>query len=516
VIRNWRAWVLLTLLVGPILAYMGFGAYWLYQRGWVVWAGSIWVTTGVIFGVLADRWTKSSRKFLPPIDWEAPQTFAKVDRDAWVLVEQEAELGEAVPMEDLVGFDVYVETGRRLARKLADHYHPLSTDPVDNIPVVDLLTALELAAEDLRHLCRQVPGGDLLTPSHWKRAVQVSGYITRANDIYSYLLPIFSPVTGLARLGAQQWMVKPAWKNMQQNLLRWFFRAYVNRLGLHLIELNSGRLAIGAAQYRQLTRRGVGVTKDAQAELPPLRIAVAGARRSGKSRLIGLAENGRYEHLSRLKARAMGVDEAGVERLRTAEWFEVPGYTASAGPEAARDRATRREAVAKAVESDVLVLLSDVSAGTVKADAAFARDWDQYFSEHADLERPPALVVAVGLDSPGLAGDWSPPHDWESGQSTRETAGREALSALREALPADFATVVPAGITAEPPFGIAEGLFPALIADSPRTERATLIRHLRRVASRSKARRLISQVGDQGRSLWTNFRAGRRPAGKAE
>ena len=40
-------------------------------------------------------------------------------------------------------------------------------------------------------------------------------------------------------------MARPAWRNMQQNLLRWFYRAYVNRLGTHLIELYSGRLSIG-------------------------------------------------------------------------------------------------------------------------------------------------------------------------------------------------------------------------------------------------------------------------------
>ena len=42
---------------------------------------------------------------------------------------------------------------------------------------------------------------------------------------------------------------------MQQNMLRWFYQAYVNRLGAHLIELLSGRLAIGADQYRRLTRQ---------------------------------------------------------------------------------------------------------------------------------------------------------------------------------------------------------------------------------------------------------------------
>src|SRR5262249_31637080 len=137
----------------------------------------------------------------------------------------------------------------------AAHYHPLPHDPIEHVPIVDLLTALELAAEDLAELCRQVPGGDLFTPAHWKGAVKAAGYLQRANDIYTYLLPLFQPMTGLVRLGTQKLMVQPAWRGAQQTLMRWFFRAYVNRLGTHLIELYSGRLAIGADQYRKLTRK---------------------------------------------------------------------------------------------------------------------------------------------------------------------------------------------------------------------------------------------------------------------
>ena len=252
--RLWRAGILPVLLVGPILAYIAFGALWLRDRGWLLYAAAIWIVSGIAFSILANRWTRSKRPILPPIDWDAPNTFSPFDRQAWRLVEEESERGDTVSMETLSGVDIYIDTGRKLARRLAEHYHPLSNDPIEHVPVVELLTALELAAEDLNHLCRQIPGGDLVTAAHWKRAVQAAGYIQKANDIYAYLLPIFNPVTGLVRLGTQQLMVKPAWKNMQQNLLRWFFRAYVNRLGTHLIELYSGRLVIGADQYRRLTR----------------------------------------------------------------------------------------------------------------------------------------------------------------------------------------------------------------------------------------------------------------------
>jgi len=46
---------------------------------------------------------------------------------------------------------------------------------------------------------------------------------------------VLSPVTGLARLGSQKWIAAPAWKNGQRSAMLWFYRAYVNRLGVHLI-----------------------------------------------------------------------------------------------------------------------------------------------------------------------------------------------------------------------------------------------------------------------------------------
>jgi predicted GTPase len=518
VLRNWRAWVLIVLLVGPILVYMGFGALWLYQHGWLLTAGTAWVISGLVFAALAARWTRSQQPVLPPIDWDAPRTFAQTDRDAWRLVEEEAEKADSVSLTTLSEFDIYIDTGRRLARRLAAHYHPLSEDPIERVPVVDLLTALELAAEDLTHLCRQVPGGDMITPDHWKKAVKMAGYFQRANDLYSYLLPIFSPVTGLVRLGTQQWMVKPAWKNMQQNLLRWFFRAYVNRLGVHLIELYSGRLAIGADQYRRLTRRETRSARGPDGELPPLRIAVAGARGAGKSRLIGLVEKARGGDLTLLKARlsASGIDESAFDRLKAAEWVEVPGYTADPGGESARDRASRQEAVEEAVEADMLVLVADSRRDTTQADAAFAQAWDRWFVEHPAVELPPALAVLTGMDQLELGDDWRPPYNWEKGQGPREAAARAKLNSLRTTLPPSIVEIVPVGLAESAPFGVAELLLPSLISLAHRAERAALIRHLHRISRRSKAGRLISQVGEHGRTLWKQFRSGRRAPAEAQ
>ena len=232
-LQNWRSWVLLLLFVAPYLVFMGLGFLWLWEHGraWMLAIGALSILSGIAVALLMARWTKSTRSFLPPLDWDAPGTFSDFDRQAWALVEAEAELGDSLEMADLYQFQTYIDTGQRLANRLAAHYNPLSADPLERVAVVELLTALELAAEDLTRLCRQVPGGDLVTPADWKKAVVAANYIQKASDLYTYLLPLFNPVTGLPRLASQHLMVKPAWKNMQQNLLRWFFRAFVNRLG---------------------------------------------------------------------------------------------------------------------------------------------------------------------------------------------------------------------------------------------------------------------------------------------
>ena len=294
--------------------------------------------------------------------------------------------------------------------------------------------------------------------------------------------------------------------------MRWFFRAYVNRLGVHLIELYSGRLAIGPEQYRRLTRRKAKVPTGLDGDMPPLRIGVAGVRDVGKTRLIALVQKAWEGDGSLIKARleAAGIDESAFERLKAAQWFEVEGYTHNPGGEAARDRSTRREAIEQAVEADMLILVTDARRDTTPADVAFAQGWDRWFVEHPAVELPPALAVLTGIDDPGLGGEWKPPYNWQQGQGPRETAARARLNALRTALPPSFVEIVPVGLAENLPFGVVELLLPSLIAQFHRAERAALIHHLHRVSRQSKARRLVSQVGDRGRTLWSTLRSGRR------
>src|SRR5208337_2238862 len=318
ILKQWRAGVLAVLFFGPVLAYMAFGTVWLWQHGWLWIAALAWIAAGGAFSILAAKWTKDVHAIMPPLDWSSPGTFSPRDREAWKIIEEEADAAESMAMENLLGGDIYIETGRRLLRKLAVFYHPGASHPLDEVPLVELLTAIELASDDLAQLSRQVPGGDVITLSHWRRAVAMAGYISRANDWYAMLSPILNPLSGLARLGTRELIVKPAWKNMQQNVLRWFYQAYVNRLGVHLIELMSGRLAIGAEHYRRLTRRAALPAAVSSREQEPLVAAIVGARGSGKSRLIESLKQAFAGDPRLIAARfeGRGLDASLAERLR--------------------------------------------------------------------------------------------------------------------------------------------------------------------------------------------------------
>jgi uncharacterized protein len=517
-LKEWRALVLGLLLIGPVLAYVGFGTIWLWERGWwwISIAAILWIIAGTAFSILAARWTRNVHPIMPPLDWDSPGTFSPRDREAWKIVMEESESGEALAMETLIGADLYIETSRRLIRRLATFYHPETNHPLDQVPLIELLTAIELASEDLAQLSHQVPGGDLITLAHWRKAVQVAGYISKANDFYSMVSPILNPLSGLVRLGTRELLVKPAWRDMQQNVLRWFYQAFVNRLGVHLIELMSGRLAMGADQYRRLTRRGRPRGDELDHKDDSLAVAVVGARGAGKSSVItALTEAMAGDpRLIRARFEGLGLDATLAERLKRLRWNEVAGYTSAIDKETRGSRSLRHAAVSTAIDADLLLLVIDGRKGLQPGDVAFAQEWDRFFIAHPEREAPPSLVVVTGVDQPDFGAVWTPPYDWSTGKGVREAAVRALFDSLRATLPPTFDTFTAAGLPSESPFGIAEHLIPALATKIQKAERSAMIRQLQSLSGRSKIGRVLSQFGNQGRQLWTNLKTRHKPAGR--
>lgn len=515
-LRNWRMLTLLFLLLGPLVAYVVLGFLWLKEHAGpigfrgelVLYATVFWVLTYALFSYLASLWTRSNQKLLPPLDWDSPGTFTGRDRDAWELVQRHAELGEQLPLESLSGFDVYVDSGRALARELAHQYRPESKDPIEHVPIVDMLTALQLAAEDLTHLIREVPAGDIVTPGHWKHAVRAAGYLQRANEIYTVLLPMFQPAAGLMRLGTQKLMVQPAWKNMQQNLMRWFFRAYINRLGTHLIELYSGRLAIGAEQYRRMNRRWTGKPAASPDHASQLTIGIAGTEALRRTSLVKAIDSARIQHMDSVRAqlREAGFDPALAIAMREADLREIALSPFRTGQESRRDRGLRVQAVRAATEADLLVILIDAGCDDHSSEARFLDELSEWYAERPELVMPPVLAVLAGIDRAEAPGSWSPPIDWQDGNRPRDAWIRSTLTSVRTEFGSRVADVVPIGLDSPQTEGISERLLPGLATLLHRAERSALLRHLDTLARRSKLGRVLGQVRRQGRRLWAGGR----------
>ena len=82
-----------------------------------------------------------------------------------------------------------------------------------------------------------------------------SDWYRAARGAYWLISALFSPInTGLRYLASEVGAGRPL-QMLQENLILWFYTAYVHRLGTYLIDVNSGRLRVGAERYRELLRQ---------------------------------------------------------------------------------------------------------------------------------------------------------------------------------------------------------------------------------------------------------------------
>ena len=151
-----------------------------------------------------------------------------------------------------------------------------------------------------------IPAGHLLRINYWRRAQQISDWYNTASNAFWIVSSIFDPVnTGLRYIASKAGVQMPFAK-LQQNIILWFYTAYVHRLGTYLIDLNSGRLKVGATRYRQLLqakKAAEEVKAGTQPEAPAL---IRRNRSSGDAHLPWPGESGQVESHQRHSWRATG------------------------------------------------------------------------------------------------------------------------------------------------------------------------------------------------------------------
>jgi uncharacterized protein len=519
-LQNWRVLVLAALVAAPVVFLASYGSYQLWQSGWSFWAWFPMMACLMVAYLLGLFWQR--RKRLLDVDFTPSLHWTDRDRDAWQLVEARAKAGADLGADRLSAIDFYVETARAMAIELARFYHPRAEDPVGSLTIPEILAVVELAAHDLSRMVDEyLPGGHLLTIKNWQQAKQLSDWYTTASNIYWLIAGLFNPIgTGVRFVASQAGLSRPL-QMLQENLLLWFYTAYVHRLGTYLIDLNSGRLRVGASRYRALLQQygtssvpapdGKAQEPDPADLVPRVTLTILGQTKAGKSSLINALLGEQRAKTDVLPATAniarYELQPEGIPNRLVL--LDTVGY-GHTGPKEDQLRATQEAAQ----QSDLLLLVLHATNPARQADAAMLVGLRQWFDARPDLRMPPVLGVLTHIDLLRPALEWSPPYTWPLTNSQaaptneRKAAPRlkeqqiaDAVAAAREQLGKDLIGVIPVCTASGRVYGVEEWLLPAEAELLDQAHGVALLRCLRAEADTGKVRKVFYQMLAAGKHL---------------
>jgi small GTP-binding protein len=503
--RRWRIVILAFLVSAPLLFLAACGIYFFWAEGHWHWAW--WPLTAclAVAYILAWRWQK--QQHLLRVDFTEPMTWTDRDKAAWKLVQARAKGAEKLDSQKLSDAPFYLETAQDMAQEMAAFYHPGAKDPVGNLTVPEILAVIELAAHDLAEMVdKYLPGGHLLTINAWRRARQATELYQDASHLGWLISSMFTPISTSIRFLATQVGVSTPWQMLQQNILLWFYTAFIHRLGTYLIDLNSGRLRVGAKRFRELMAQARGEPgEDGQPEVAAVKsltLVLAGQVKVGKSSLIN-AILGEQKAKTAVLPETTGITRYQVkpEGIDTQLFLlDTPGY-GHTGPREDQLHATQ-EATRQA---DVILLVLQAKNPARQADVELLQALKKYFDTHPDLKVPPILGVMTHIDLLSPALEWNPPYNWQQPKRLKEKQIDQAMETLREQLGDHLAAVVPVCTQPEKIYGIQEWLLPALSDLLDEAHAVALLRCLRREMDTGQVKKVFQQfltAGKEAVRIW--------------
>ena len=554
---KWKIAVVIGLFAAPCGFLIATGAYHLWDRGW---SFTAWIPMAACFlasYVLAWYWTRQRRSAATTsaeIEKPLPNYWTEQDRAAWAVVKTVADAATPLSTEELGNYDRLGLEAKTLALNIAQVYQPGTSDPFGHLTMPEIITCCELVAHDVSELVETyLPGSHILTVSDLKRARQfldtAATWYPRLRTAYWLGAAIFDPIRVAIQAGFTQGGMSPIFSRMQRNMIGWFHRAYLQRLGHYLIELNSRRLRVGTRRYQELMRQhqvpptepdgspsfgpptfsennsspaesSMSQSSDdrrpttAEKELAinsgqkteAIRIAVVGPVKAGKSTLIN-ALLGEQRAETDVLPRTSGVTQYEFRRppLPSLLLLDTPGYGHD-GPDD-HDLELAQEA---ASEADLLLLALPARSAARAADQAFLDRLRSRFAASPHLRLPPTLLVLTQADLLSPAAECSPPYDWPTGQRAKEISIREAVAAATEQFGTQVLEVIPVAALPTRSFGVRDDLLPAIAEHLDEGRGVSLLRVLHAEAARDRRRRVVRQVVNAGRGLWQAWKEARR------
>ena len=505
-LSRWPFIVVATLVLLPVVLMAGFGGWALFQSGhwqWLCWTIPIcWAAAWIVV-----RYTKRIEVPLPEIGSKIHWT--PRDHEAMSIIEAEQKRTGDFTGEQLTDPQFYTTRTIELATAFAKHYHPTATDPPGSASVVELLTAVQLVAEDMENLLREnVPGIHLITVSQWRMLAKAPDWWRTASNL-GWLASVMINPLSISRYALSKAFVDPLSKQLQTNLLGAFYAMFIRQLGFYLIELNSGRLRGGSARYRETMRKlnpteaeiSQAATASPAAVVPvTVTIAVIGQVKAGKSSLVNclIGEQRAAVDVLPLTHMVKRYELQVEDQPNRLVLLDTPGYS-DAGATAEQMNDTREAAR----NADLVLLVLDARSPAKQADVKAIDELSAWFEKEHRLKPPTIIAVVSKIDGLSPMMEWSPPYSIESPTRPKEQNIRAAIDFVRQTFADRVESIVPVCTDIEHGrvFGIEEYLIPTLSLSLDEARAVSLVRSLHQEYDQNRAWQVVSQLISAGTKL---------------
>ena len=513
-----------TLMLAPFVFLLGVGLYHIWEAGYTFMA---WWPMALCFlaaYALAWHWTRRKNTLLmPKTKIDAPNYWTDRDREAWAVVQVYSESVPPLAADDLSDMTRYAADAKVLVERVAAIYRPGAKDPFGHLTLPEILACAELVAADLAELVdKYVPGSHALSVNNFKSVRKAVDWYERGRNLYWVFSAVLDPVRVGAQILATKAGLQTTLKQVQNNVLTWFYTTYLQELGRYLIELNSGRLRVGVARYRELlAKKEAPPTEpgDPDGTVVPdptatgdrlitdpdrITIAIVGPVKAGKSSLVNAI-------FGEQKA---GVDAVPLTAAATRYDLHPAGFTplslidtAGFGHNGAGD-ADVVQAAEVFAKSDIALLVVPARSAARKPEVEFLERVRALFAKRPELRLPPVVLVVTNIDALSPAMEWSPPYDWKDGRRPKEESIREAMEAAREQFAEGIVDAVPVCTAHEREYGIKDELLATLANRLDEARGVQFLRVLHAEAAQDKTKKVIGQALNAGKEalklLWQN------------
>ncbi|MCA9155510.1 MAG: 50S ribosome-binding GTPase [Planctomycetales bacterium] len=508
-----KAAVLVGLFSLPLAAFLAAGTWMLWENGWLLW---LWWLYPACWGLgyVLIRWWQPRATEVATGTVKLPMYWTERDRQALAIIEAEQRRVKEIAADRLIEPRFYLEAANQLALKIARHYHPKTSDPYSSLTLPEVLAAAHLALEELeRWVERYVPGSHLLTIRQWRTLSNAPTWMRVARDV-SWLASMFWSPFNAGRYLLSRVTMDSASQQLQTNLLAWFYAMYLRHVGFYLIEMNSGRLRLGADRYRTATRefhsdgrervdRGEAMAEPSGEDgangsaARQVTIAVVGQVKAGKSSVINALFGEQRaavdvvpltKEIEQYRLKLPGRDDELV-------LLDTAGYADAGATREQLDQS--RQAFQRA---DLVLLVLRANSPARDADVRFLAAMRDWFDDHLDQKPPPVLGVLTHVDALRPVMEWTPPYDWQQGESPKAASIRDAVRFNVEQFGPLLTAVVPvcADAARQRSTGIDEDLLPAITALLGEARGCAVLRTLHRDWEARRVKQTFAQLRASG------------------